>query len=120
MIDSGSDVNIIGGSDWEILEHQLQNKLVDLNLINLPQNQELRAYAVNKPMPVRHAFKAHIEVVGMTKPTVLAEFLVVAKGRRSLLGRSTASEMRLLEVGVAVNNCENSSGTGVFPKNAGN
>lgn len=101
MFDSGSDVNIIGGSDWEILEHQLQNKLVDLNLINLPQNQELRAYAVNKP-------------------TVLAEFLVVAKGRRSLLGRSTASEMRLLEVGVAVNNCENSSGTGVFPKNAGN
>lgn len=112
-------MNIIGGSDWTMLQHQMRKKLIDLDPINLPRSQELRAYAVNKPMLVRNAFRAQVEVVGMTKPTVFAEFLVVDEGRRSLLGRSTASQMRLLEVGAAVNNCESSCNTSVFPKMPG-
>lgn len=119
MIDSGADVNIIGGSDWTLLQYQMRKKLIVLDPITLPQSQELRAYAVDKPMPVRHAFRAKVEVVGITKPTVFAEFLVVDQGRRSLLGRSTASEMRLLEVGAAVNHCESSCTTSVFPKMPG-
>lgn len=117
MIDSGSDVNIIGGADWAQLNEQMD--MIDLVPISIPRNQELRAYAVKKPMSILHAFRAHVEVVGTTKPTVVADFLVVNEGRRSLLGRTTANEMRLLEVGLAVNSCEDSSDREVFPKMPG-
>lgn len=116
LIDSGSDVNIIGGSDWEKLSEQSCSGLAHLRPISLPENQELRAYAVRTPMAVHHAFRALVEVAGGSKPKVSAEFLVIKAGRRSLLGRVTANEMRLLEVGFAVNNCEDSSFTEVFPK----
>ncbi|XP_058456358.1 uncharacterized protein LOC131433780 [Malaya genurostris] len=116
MIDSGSDVNIIGGSDWAKLKKQLQEKKIVLNRTKLPENRELHAYATKESISIRHAFMAQVEVVGMSKPTIPAEFMVVDKGRRSLLGRSTASELRLLEVGMAVNNCENSEKLEIFPK----
>lgn len=119
LIDSGSDANIVGGSDWAKLCAQSRKGLVNLVSLTLPENQEIRAYAVKTPMTVRHAFRAEIEVVGATKPIVSAEFLVVEEGRRSLLGRSTANEMRLLEVGLGVYNCDESSPNEMFPKMPG-
>ncbi|XP_053686436.1 uncharacterized protein LOC128735975 [Sabethes cyaneus] len=56
------------------------------------------------------------KVVEVSKPIVVAEFLVVADGRRSLLGRSTASKLRLLEAGLTVNYCENAKTCTTFPK----
>ncbi|XP_062541853.1 uncharacterized protein K02A2.6-like [Armigeres subalbatus] len=70
-------------------------------------------------MVVRCAFRASIEVVDATKPVVRAEFLVVDGGRRSLLGRHTASELKLLKVGLSVNNCEELSPNEIFPKMPG-
>ena len=78
--------------------------------------RELRAYAAAGPIAVRCAFKADIEVVEVSKPVISAEFLVVDRGQRSILGRRTASELRLLEVGLSVNTCEGTSGAEIFPK----
>lgn len=62
------------------------------------------------------SFRATIEAVGLSKPIITADFLVVKKGRRSLLGRDTAGDMGLLKVGSSVNSCEQSS---IFPKMPG-
>lgn len=117
LVDSGADVNIVGGNDWEYLEKEYLKGTVKLDPIQLVAN-ELRAYVVQTPMVVRCAFRATVEVVDATKPIVTAAFLVVDKGRRSLLGRRTASELKLLKVGLSVNTCEQSNGD-FFSQNAG-
>lgn len=116
LIDSGADVNIIGGSDWEILRREYHRKTAQLDPINVHAGKELRAFGSDQPLEVKCAFHASVEVVGIAKPIVNAEFLVVANGRRSLLGRSTASELTLLEVGLSVNRCESEKACEVFPK----
>ncbi|XP_062700412.1 uncharacterized protein K02A2.6-like [Aedes albopictus] len=68
-------------------------------------------------MVVECSFSATVEAVGYSgKKAVTADFLVVREGQRSLLGRATASDMGLLQVGETVNTCEESS---VFPKMPG-
>ncbi|XP_058814309.1 uncharacterized protein LOC131678289 [Topomyia yanbarensis] len=116
LIDSGADINVIGGDDWKVLKKEYHLKIAQLEPIHCSGNKELRGYASNNPMKINCSFRAHVAAVGLTKPIVAAEFFVVDQGRRSLLGRSTASEMRLLEVGPAVNSCESSDTTGSFPK----
>lgn len=116
LVDSGADVNIIGGNDWLCLEKEFSRGLAKLDPIDLLVAKELRAYAADAPMAVRCAFRAQIEVVAASKPVVTAEFLVVDQGRRSLLGRRTASELKLLKVGLSVDSCEQSDTVQTFPK----
>ncbi|XP_062557035.1 uncharacterized protein K02A2.6-like [Armigeres subalbatus] len=116
LIDSGADVNVVGGADWQKLKEQ-----VSLGKATLVQNPtvhgtNLCAYATNKPMQVKCSFRATVETVGITKPIVTADFLVVEEGRRSLLGRATAGDMNLLKVGEMINTCEKST---TFPKMPG-
>lgn len=98
------------------LEAEFRNGMAKLDPIHEFEARELRAYAVEAPMAVRCAFRAVVEVVDAIKPTVTAEFLVVDEGRRSLLGRQTASELKLLKVGLTVNSCDQAPATGMFPK----
>ncbi|XP_062537773.1 uncharacterized protein K02A2.6-like [Armigeres subalbatus] len=105
LIDSGSDVNVIGGRDWEQLK-QLPCFTV-------------HAYATAEPMVIQQRFSAKIETVGFSKPSVWANFVVVPEGRRSLLGRRTAGEMKLLKIGTSVNACEESEPQSPFPKMPG-
>ncbi|XP_053698950.1 uncharacterized protein K02A2.6-like [Sabethes cyaneus] len=116
LIDSGADVNTIGGDDWKRLKHELHTGTANLKPIQLSSDNELRPYASNKSIGVTCAFRAKIEVVGWQKPVIDADFLVVSEGTRSLLGRSTASDLKLLKVGVTVNNCETSKRLPKFPK----
>ncbi|XP_062541718.1 uncharacterized protein K02A2.6-like [Armigeres subalbatus] len=113
LIDSGADVNVIGGADWDRLEKQFESGMAFFTHNTTPHNTSIRAYAANKPMQVKCSFRATVEVIGFDKPVVAAEFLVVEEGRRSLLGRATASDMGLLKVGEMVNACEESS---IFPR----
>ncbi|XP_062550393.1 uncharacterized protein K02A2.6-like [Armigeres subalbatus] len=113
LIDSGADVNVIGGADWDRLEKQFESGMAFFTHNTTPHNTSIRAYAANKPMHVTCSFRATVEVIGFDKPVVAAEFLVVEEGRRSLLGRATASDMCLLKVGEMVNACEESS---IFPR----
>ncbi|XP_055614742.1 uncharacterized protein K02A2.6-like [Uranotaenia lowii] len=116
LIDSGADVNVIAGKDWARLKSQSDESLVDLRMIDHSQFRELRAYATETPLVMECAFRATISVVGYSKPSIKADFLVVREGRRSILGRSTASDLRLLEVGAMVNVCESNPKIVEFPK----
>ncbi|XP_055584884.1 uncharacterized protein LOC129737748 [Uranotaenia lowii] len=116
LIDSGADVNIIAGKDWFRLINELDQGQVELRLIDFSQYNNLRAYASETPLTLECVFTATVNVLEYSKPEVQAEFLVVQNGRRSLLGRSTASDLRLLEVGATVNLCETHHEAGTFPK----
>lgn len=117
LIDSGADVNVVGGEDWRQLKMEYESGLVKLEPIEISFNRGLRAYAANEPMKIDLAFRATVGVVGSSN-TVLAEFLVVKDGKRSLLGRSTASDLELLFVGAQVNKCEILNEK-IFPKMPG-
>lgn len=116
MIDSGADVNIIGGKDWKQLQRDCEMGLITIRKINLPQATNLRAYAAKHPLHVECGFTAMVTVVGTCNLSIQAEFLVVPSGNRSILGRATSSDMHLLKVGRFVSNCENHAETKVFPK----
>ncbi|XP_053691364.1 uncharacterized protein K02A2.6-like [Sabethes cyaneus] len=119
LIDSGADSNVIGGDDWRQLEKQLEAGTVALVPIEISRERSLRAYAADKPMIVEHAFRANIQAIGSDTPIVSADFLVVMQGRCSLLGRNTASELKLLKVGADVYSCSHEDEDGVFPKMPG-
>lgn len=116
LIDSGADVNVIGGRDWDKLLRDAEDGLVTMEKIKLSNSSILRAYASEQPMQIQCAFRAKLNVMGTIAPSTLAEFLVVPHGRRSLLGRVTSSDMGLLKVGVSINSFEKSQDQTVFPK----
>lgn len=116
LIDSGADVNVIGGKDWGSLETQVENGSVYLDFTDCTVHPNLKAYAADSPMSVTKIFWAKIEVEGLNKPIVRAKFLVIPKGQRSLLGRETASDLKVLLVGQAVNCTEQNRGVDTFPK----
>lgn len=117
LIDSGADVNVVGGKDWHSLKKEHDSGLIELEPITIKSDRALRAYATSAPMKIDFAFRASVRAVG-SQTSVKADFLVVNEGRRSLLGRSTASDMKLLFVGSQVNDCEMGDDK-VFPKMPG-
>ncbi|XP_058449274.1 uncharacterized protein LOC131429244 [Malaya genurostris] len=116
LIDSGADVNVIGGKDWLNLKRELKADSTELEIIQQSQ-KHLHAYASTQPMPIECIFKANVEVLGAEKPSVIALFYVVPNGIRSLLGRSTASDLKLLQVGMSVNSVKTLDH--IFPKMPG-
>lgn len=119
LIDSGSDVNVIGGGDWDRLKNDVDSGQTNIKWLENASTFKVHAYATNEPMTVQKSFRAEIRAVGLPKPTVLANFIVVLSGRRSLLGRKTAGEMKLLKVGATVNACSDSQTQLPFPKMPG-
>lgn len=118
LIDSGADVNIVGGQDWEHLKREVSSGKAKLTMVELPK-RGIHAYGSKDSMIVECSFKAKVTVTSAIKPPVTATLYVIRKGRRSLLGRSTASDLRILQVGASVNNCETLSDEGQFPKMPG-
>lgn len=119
LIDSGADVNVIGGHDWNQLLRDSRDGLITISEVKLAKSSILRAYATDQPMEIKYAFEAKLKVMGTNKPPILAEFLVVPHGHRSLLGRTTSSDLGLLKVGVSINSFEKSQEVAVFPKMPG-
>ncbi|XP_058827484.1 uncharacterized protein LOC131687423 [Topomyia yanbarensis] len=117
LIDSGSDVNVIGGKDWLYLERELKAGIAKFEIIQR-LTPGLHAYASAKPMAIKCTFKGNVVVLGSTKPSVVATFHVVSDGARSLLGRSTANDLKLLQVGKSVNTFETLD-EDLFPKMPG-
>lgn len=108
---------MVGGDDWVSLQAEYTSGDAKLEPIEISSNRNLKAYASNVPMKVDFAFKAEIEPL-RSKDKVAAEFVVVMDGKRSLLGRSTASDLKLLFVGTQVNTCEVTPNK-TFPKMPG-
>lgn len=97
LIDSGAEVNVLSESDWDRMRKG-ESQLYDVD-----ENPSLnvRSYASSGNLEIVCTFKAWIGVA--TKPETFAEFVVVRTGSKSLLGRRTALTMRLLAIGLEVN-----------------
>lgn len=71
--------------------------------LNEDPEDTARAYGTKIPLKARCTFHAWVEAIGAGKPRILAKFHVVDNGERSILGRITATRMKLLKVGIEVN-----------------
>lgn len=107
MIDSGSDVNTLSESDWlQLISGHINGQihLEDLRWGN--GTRKIMAYAARLPLQVEATFYAWINAGDDRKPAVYAKFFVIRGAQKSLLGRSSAIAMRVLNMGLEVSNCE--------------
>ena len=95
LIDSGANSNIIDGETWE----QLKAKGVRCESQAAPPSKKLYPYASNRPLPVKGCFKC---TVGVCNRSARTEFLVIEGRGVSLLGKTTATELGVLKIGVDV------------------
>ena len=114
MIDSGADVNVIGGADWNNLKRF--SRRGDLRTVQSTSAKDLRAYGSQTSMTIEHAFETEITGPGPNTTAVTATFYVVQDGLRPLLGRSTASDLGLLKVGPTINALDLDKKITPFPK----
>lgn len=118
LIDSGADVNIVCGRDWDRIEHEFKSGAANFEMVNEISNR-IHAYGSEKSLPIERTFRASITVPNSKKPSTTATFHVVRKGLRSLLGRSTANDLKLLQVGATVDVCDIKEDVREFPKMPG-
>ena len=95
LLDSGANSNIIDEGTWE----QMKAKGVKCESQIASPDKKLYSYASNLPLPVKGSFKC---TMGVCDRSTKAEVLVI-KGRGvSLLGKTTATELGVLKVGINV------------------
>lgn len=95
LIDSGANSNIIDEGTWE----QLKAKGVKCESQTASPDKKLYSYASNRPLPVKGSFKC---TMGVGDRFTRAEVLVM-KGRVvSLLGKTTATELGVLKIGINI------------------
>lgn len=95
FVDSGSDANLITADSWELLK----TKRVDVHCCQKGSSKILKAYGSQTPLDILGTFSASITVGGRT---VNADFFVVVKGQRNLLGDTTAKELGVLKIGMDI------------------
>lgn len=103
VIDSGSPINAITQNDW----NHLKEAKAHLKNVRVGSGRRFQAYASQQPLEILHTFEARVSV-NEQKPTVEAEFMVVAKAKRALLSRQTSEDLKLLKVGLEVNKIKES------------
>lgn len=104
LIDSGSPVNTIPSETWAGIQEECHaGKMKIFNLV-AGGSRELYGYGSDEPLEVLCSFRACLKVRDAVKPTRVEEFFVVSKAKHALMGDSTAKAMKLLKVGIAVNN----------------
>lgn len=118
LIDSGADINVVCGNDWDRIEREFKSGMAELQMIDTI-NKGIHAYGSKASLSVERSFKAEIIVPDTNKPPIMATFHVIRKGLRSLLGRATASDLKVLNVGTSINNCEITESVKEFPKMPG-
>lgn len=106
LIDSGADVNVLSEADWRQLELDYEKGESILYDVTKKCSKAILAFASVKPLRVLASFNAWVDVPGGRKPRVFSKFFAVAGAKRSLLGRATAIEMRVLQIGLGVNSVE--------------
>ncbi|XP_041785955.1 uncharacterized protein LOC121601214 isoform X2 [Anopheles merus] len=101
LIDSGASVNTVTEEVWKTL----QEFKADIHDITYDCNKNITAYASKQPIKIILKFKSLV-TVNENKPTVYAEFFVVQNSNKSLLGKTTAEQLKVLKVGLEVQNLE--------------
>lgn len=99
MIDSGSFVNTVAEDQWRAMQAEIKNGKAGVNDLPVAEADRIFAYAASSPLQVIARFAAELVVVDFSRPSVQAEFVVVKGARRSLLGRASAMELRVLRLG---------------------
>ena len=95
LIDSGANRNIIVEWTWE----QLKAKGGKCESQITTPDKKLYSYASNQPLPVKGSFKCKM---GVCDRSTRAEVLVIQGRGVSLLGKTTATELEVLKVGINV------------------
>lgn len=103
LIDSGADINALSEAHWAELSTQLQNGKAFVYDHDHSPVYNVKAYATSGSLEVVTTFKAWLETADKPKPRTFASLMVIKNATRSVLGRSTAVEMKLLAVGLEVN-----------------
>lgn len=100
MIDSGASINTLDPSEWLRLKAEYENGRAFIYDVGKEKNRAAYPYASSRPLQIINTFKAWIRVD--QKPPQFTEFYVINGASKSLLGSDTAKRMRLLKVGVSV------------------
>lgn len=108
LIDSGSKCNVITDKTWQVLK---DNKIQITNQIRKP-NKILLPYGNKVPLDVMGSFDTIISVDGRNK---IATVYVIRNGTRDLLGKATAIELGVLQIGLHINTVDAKAPI-VFPK----
>ncbi|XP_055633382.1 uncharacterized protein K02A2.6-like [Toxorhynchites rutilus septentrionalis] len=99
LIDSGSAIDAITEDVWD--------KLIDSNATLYKKrflcDRTFTAYASQQPLQIRVMFEAWISV-NYSKPSCYAEIFVIKGASRSLLSKTTAEYLKILKIGLDVNN----------------
>lgn len=106
LIDSGSKCNVIDDKTWRYLK---EHKAVVINQNKNP-DKVLYSYGSKEPLKIIGSFDAIICVNGKE---ITAIFYVIKNGTRNLLGKNTAMELGVLQIGLQINSVENDA---TFPK----
>lgn len=103
LIDSGADVNVLSEKDWACLSQQVQHGTAIIYDIGRGSSLDVQAFATASSLQITTTMKAWVETTERPKPRIFAEFLVIKNAKRSILGRKTSIKMKLLAVGLQVN-----------------
>ncbi|XP_055551280.1 uncharacterized protein LOC129733789 [Wyeomyia smithii] len=101
LIDSGSAINTVTKDVW----NTLVNGGAKVYKKKFQCDRPFTPYATQTPLRVVVVFEAWI-TVNDTKPKRYAGFFVVEAANKSLLGKSTAEYLKVLKVGLDVQNIE--------------
>lgn len=107
LVDSGAEINVVSEEDWVRIHQAYEAGAIVICDVTAKTKCRPFAFGASSPLRVLYSFRAWTEVRKVPKPKQFATFYVVAQAGRSLLGRKTAIEMKLLSVGIGVNTVRN-------------
>lgn len=97
LVDSGSTVNTISISTWDMIRKNCKSVIQDV--VILPKDV-LKSYANDKSMDLLCSFYTHVAVKGRLDKKVITKFFVVKGTELALLGYKTSCELDILRVGL--------------------
>lgn len=99
LVDSGSAINAVTELVWD----NLVDSKATLYKKKFQCDRTFTAYASQEPLRVKAMFEAWISV-NDSKPRCYAEFFVIEGATKSLLSKATAEYLKVLKIGLDVNN----------------
>nr|XP_049707012.1 uncharacterized protein K02A2.6-like [Helicoverpa armigera] len=109
LIDSGSNHNILTDKTWAYLK----SCNVQATKQNAKPDKTFMAYGSSVPLTVLGSFQAVIKIGAEQKNST---FYVIQGGTRDLLGKETATDLKVLKLGLDINAVSESQNQGPFPK----
>lgn len=104
MIDSGAEVDVLSEGDWEQLKECYERNSAALYDMETGSKKRILAYASDSPLQTLRTFCAWVVSENKEKPRCFTKFFVIAGGRKSLLSRRTAVRMKVLKLGLTIEN----------------